>query len=277
MVPYGLQGNYTWNGVSGIVSRINLLVVDNNKDISNFDLSAMEKEIIEVTKSGNSNNTFNVNSNNSYSASYSDESVADTQSISLPQSPIPTNFENNDPRRSEQGFGPTEFSTTVPPSQNFQPNNRGVPPEIPDPIPPAIAGLSSLHETIQSVTGPLQSTTANLESITWELVTMNNTLKDIATALNKLANSQQNAQAPQSAVSGSGSRNEGDTESPSATEQALPNQPVDSIHIEPQRHVDREQERVGSSDLGPQTLPPPGGDAYNCFGFTLRRSSCHIC
>ncbi|KAK7051527.1 hypothetical protein VNI00_004502 [Paramarasmius palmivorus] len=370
MVPDGLRGNDAWSAVSSIVSRTDLLIINNNTDISISDLSAMEKEIIEATRmlrdsfrdpytlrvsplprpgirfgsskvpasninivhivrSGNSSNSFNVNSNNSYSALYSDESDADdTQSISLPQSSIPTNFENNDPRPSERGFGSTEFSTAhssrVPPSQNFQPSNRGVPPKVPDPIPPAIAVLSSLHETIQSVTGPLQSTTANLESITRELITMNNTLRESAATLNNIVNPERDTQVehPQSpqrpdsvlsagyeppninqnarveyplvpphplglvsqpvfsfAPAGSKSQNDaaehGHATSLGATQQEPPGKRANSMRIEPQRRVDVEHEEM---DLAPtRELPPPVGDTYNCFGFTLCRSSCQIC
>jgi hypothetical protein len=148
--------------------------------------------IVHIARSGNSSHTFNVNSNNTYTTSDSDESDAeDTQSASLPRSSIPrsaTNFENDHRRWSEPGYRSSGPSTIHAPRFPPRPGNLGDPPEIPGPnIPPVIARLSSLHETILSVTGPLQTTTANLESITRELVTMNNTLKDIATALNKLA------------------------------------------------------------------------------------------
>ncbi|KAK7051509.1 hypothetical protein VNI00_004483 [Paramarasmius palmivorus] len=285
--------------------------------------------IVNLVRSGNSSHNFTVNSNNSYSASLdSDQSDAeDIQSTSFPQSSMPrsaTNFEYDHSRRSEQGSSSSGSFTTHVSHVLPRPGNVGGPPEIPDSdfgVPPAIAGLSSLHETIQSVTGPLQTTTANLESITRELVAMNNTLKEIATALNRLANPERDAQVerssqrsasvlsagyeppnlnqnarvehpphplpplPQPVFSsvpeGSGSRNEaadhGHVTSPSSTQQGLPSQRVEFVHLEPQRHVDREQERVGSSDLGPQDLPPQGGDANSCFGFSLRRCSCHIC
>ncbi|KAK7051523.1 hypothetical protein VNI00_004497 [Paramarasmius palmivorus] len=288
--------------------------------------------IVNLVRSGNSNHNYTVNSNNSYSASLdSDQSNADDiQSTSFPQSSMPrlaTNFEYDHSRRSEEGSSSSGSSATHVSHVLPRPGNVGGPPEIPDSdfgVPPVIPGLSSLHETIQSVTGPLQTTTTNLESITRELVTMNNTLKDIATALNKIANPERDAQVehPQSpqrpasilstgyeppnlnqnaqpevehlphplsplpeplfsfAPAGSKSQNgeaadHGHATSVSATQQGSPSQRVEPMHIEPERRVDREHEEV---DLAlPRELHLPVGDTYNCFGFTLRRSSCHIC